>query len=148
MAGKRANTQLESAGAEHLVLGNLLRFKIQAFITTQNFEDYDIIATNPENNLSIRVQVKSRFKESDMSFPIKKFGSEVVVFVKLNCGRRKAGQLTYEYRKQPEFYIFPTEICKEYNRGGQWNKVHVRDIPEFEKYKDNWGLVKGLLRLK
>ncbi len=144
----RTNTQLESAGAEYLVLGNLLRFRIQSFITSQNFEDYDIVATNPEKNLSIKIQVKSRFKESDMSFPIKKFGSEIVVFVKLNCGRRKQGKITYEYRKQPEYYIIPTEVCKKYNRGGSWNKVHIKDIPNYEQYKDNWELIKKMLEIK
>jgi len=144
----RTNTQLESAGAEYLVLGNLLRFRIQSFITSQNFEDYDIVATNPEKNLSIKIQVKSRFKESDMSFPIKKFGSEIVVFVKLNCGRRKQGKITYEYRKQPEYYIIPTEVCKKYNRGGNWNKVHIKDIPNYEQYKDNWELIKKMLEIK
>ncbi len=141
----RTNTQLESAGAEYLVLGNLLRFKIQSFITSQNFEDYDIVATNPKKNKSIKIQVKSRFKESDTSFPIKKFGSKFVIFVKLNCGRRKDKKLTYEYRDPPEFYIFPTKLCKKYNRGGDWNKVHIKDIPNYKKYKDNWGLIKQKL---
>jgi len=143
----RANTQLEAAGAEYLVLGHLLRFKIQSFITSQNYEDYDIVATNPEKKKSIKIQVKSRFKESDTSFPIKKFGAEVVVFVKLNCGRRKEGVLTYEYRKQPEFYIFPMALCEKYNHGGEWHKVHIKEFPDYEKYKDNWGLIKELLEL-
>ena len=145
---KRTNTQLESASAEYLVLGNLLRFRIQSFITSQNFEDYDIVATNPDKNKSIKIQVKSRFKESDNCFPIKKFGSEFVVFIKLNCGRRKSGKLTYEYRKQPEFYVLPTQLCKRYNRGGNWSKLYLSDIPDYQKYKDNWQLIKDELVLK
>ena len=81
----RTNTQLEAAGAEYLVLGHLLRLRIQSFICSQNFEDYDIVATNPEKNKSIKIQVKSRFDETASSFPIRKFGSEFVVCVKLNC---------------------------------------------------------------
>ena len=45
-----------------------------------------------------------------MSFLIKKFGSDFIVFVKLNCGRRKRGNMSYEYRKNPEFYVFPTRL--------------------------------------
>lgn len=144
----RVDTKLESAGAEFLVLGNLLRFRIQSFICSQNFDDYDIVATNPEKSKSVRIQVKSRLKESDNSFIIKKFGSEFVVFVRLNCGRRKKRELAYEYRKQPEYYIFPTGLCQEFNRGGEWNKVHLKDIPNYENYKDNWGLIKEELNLK
>lgn len=143
----RTNTQLESTSAVHLVLGNLLRFKIQSFITSQNFEGYDIVATNPDKKRSIKIQVKSRFKESDRSFPIKNFDSEFVIFVKLNCGRRRDGKLTYEYRKKPEFYIFPTPICKKYYRKGGWNKLHIKDIPNYEKYENKWELINNKLKL-
>jgi hypothetical protein len=144
----RVNTQLEAAGTEYLVLGNLLRRRIQSFICSRNFEGYDLVAINPERNRSIKIQVKSRFTESAMSFPIKKFGSDVIVFVKLNCGRRKEGRLTYEYRKHPEFYIFPTELCKKYSRKGDWRKVHIKNIPNYEKHRDNWGIIKRKLKLK
>jgi hypothetical protein len=138
---KRINTQLESAGAEHLVLGNLLIRKIQSFITSQNFEDYDIVAVNPEKNTSAKIQVKSRLKEHDNSFPIKKFKSDFVVFVRLNCARTKRNIVEYPYRESPEYYIFPTELCKDVNKGGNWNKVHLKDIHDVEKYKDNWQII-------
>jgi len=143
----RTNTQLESCGAEFLVLGNLLRRRIQAFITSQNFEDYDIVATNPDKNTSIKIQVKSRFKESDKSFIIKKFGSEFVVFVRLNCARKRIKKLVYECRLPPDFYVFPTKLCKKYNQGGKWHKVHLRDIPRSDRYKDNFDLIRNKLGL-
>lgn len=143
---ERLNTQLESAGAEYLVLGNLLRYRIQSFITSQNFEDYDIVATNPEKNKSIKIQVKSRLKNSDTSFPIKKFGSDFVVFVKLNCGMKRHNKMCYKYKDIVEYYIIPTKICKE-NVSGDWSKIYIRELPKYEKYKNNWDLIRKKLRL-
>ena len=83
----RKNTKLESTGAEYLVLGYLLRERVQTFKSPENNPDYDLIATNPGKNLSIRLQVKSRWAtNSDNSFPIKNCNSEFVIFVALNCG--------------------------------------------------------------
>src|SRR3989338_1645295 len=124
----RLKTQLEAAGAEYLVLGHLLRRKIQSFICSQNFEDYDIVATNPEKNKSLKIQVKSRFRVSATGFPIKKFGSDIVIFVRLNCGRVKKKQPTYTYEKEPEFYIFPTELCLKVQNDSlknKWGKISI-----------------------
>jgi hypothetical protein len=52
----RLDTSLESAGAEFLVLGNLLIEGVQAFKAYTNFPSYDLIATNAEKNRSCRVQ--------------------------------------------------------------------------------------------
>jgi len=107
--------------------------------------DIETLICNAQNPQVRTGFEKSRLKDNDMSFPIKKFGSEFVVFVKLNCGKRIKGRMFYDYKKDPEFYIFPTELCKKYNRRGDWFKVHIRDIPNYEKYKNNWKLIKDKL---
>lgn len=48
----RLNTQLQATGAEFLVLGNLLIQGIQAYKAYTNNPGYDVIAVNPEQNIS------------------------------------------------------------------------------------------------
>ncbi len=70
---KRLDTKLESAGAEFLVLGQLLIQKIPAYKTYQNFPGYDLVVVNPEHNTSAKIQVKSRYQTDYDGFPIKNF---------------------------------------------------------------------------
>ncbi len=69
----RRNTQLESSGAEFLVLGNLLIEGISAYKAYHNFKVYDVVAVNPEKNRSARIQVKSRFQTNWDGFIINNF---------------------------------------------------------------------------
>ena len=71
----RQNTQLESAGAEFLVLGNLLIECIPAFKSYTNMKGYDLVAVNAEKNLSARIQVKSRWRSKAEGFIINNFES-------------------------------------------------------------------------
>lgn len=143
---KRINTQLEQEGAEHLVIGNLLRFKVQSFLCPKNFENYDLIAVNPSNKKMKKIQVKSRLTKTASSFPLDKVGSDFIVFVKLNCASRIKGELLYKYDTEPEFYIFPTKLCEEYREKGGWHKVKVRDIPDYQSYKNKWKLISDNLK--
>ena len=78
----RQKTNLESTGAEYLVIGHLLIERIQAFKSPENNPQYDVIATNPEAGASVRIQVKSRWATNfDRGFPIKNFNSEFVVLI-------------------------------------------------------------------
>lgn len=144
---KRISTQLEQEGAEHLVIGNLLRFKIQSFLCPKNFENYDLIAVNPKKNLMKKIQVKSRFNKEASSFPLKKVGSDFIVFVKLNCAKRTKGQVIYGYDSEPEFYIFPTKLCEEYREKTGWYKVLIRNIPDYKLYKNNWKSISEALNM-
>ncbi len=84
----RLNTRLESEGAEFLVLGNLLIEGIAAYKTYTNMPGYDLVATNPENRTSARIQVKSRWRTNAPGFLISNFDCEFVVLSRLNRGVR------------------------------------------------------------
>ena len=56
----RQDTKLESEGAEFLVLGQLLIRGINTYKTYTNMPGYDLVATRPAKNTSVRIQVKSR----------------------------------------------------------------------------------------
>ncbi len=85
----RLNTQLESSGAEFLVLGNLLIQGIAAYKTYQNYKSYDIIAVNADKGSMVRIQVKSRYQTGWNGFLIKDFDCDFVVLVALNRGYKK-----------------------------------------------------------
>lgn len=146
----RLDTSLEQAGAEFLVLGHLLVEGIQAFKAYTNFPGYDIIATNPEKNLSCRVQVKSRWAtDFDGGFPIRNFDCDFVVLVALNRGYRHRKKPTAEDRgrREPLFYVMPVEIVKlaqDPNSG--WGKVFLRRMNSPTQYLSNWGLIKAFLQ--
>jgi len=69
----RQNTQPESAGAEFLVLGQLPIEGIPAFKSYAKTKGYYLIAANADKNLSVRVQVKSRWRIGAEGFIIKNF---------------------------------------------------------------------------
>lgn len=144
---KRKNTKLESEGAEFLVLGNLLVEGIDCYKSYVNFPDYDVVAINPNGGKVAKIQVKSRWATNyDKMFLIKNFDCDFVVHVALNRGYcwtkkdEKGGQ------KEPAFYVFPCNLVKNASKHGQWNKVKISDIKDYEKYKNNWGLVREFLK--
>jgi len=141
----RQDTKLESEGAEFLVLGNLLIEGISCFKAYVNFPGYDLVAVNPENSKTARIQVKSRWATNyDKSFPIKNFECEFVVHVALNRGFRfgklpKSGETGV---REPIFYVFPVQVVRSaQNTKDTWGKVTISNIPEHEKYRNNWNLI-------
>ena len=64
-----------SLGAEHLVIGHLLRRNILTYKAPPNNEGYDLICIHPDPrkiSAQIRVQVKGRYQtDSDRAFPLK-----------------------------------------------------------------------------
>ena len=80
-----------SLGAEHLLIGHLLRRNILTYKAPPNNEGYDLICIHPDprkSSAQIRVQVKSRYQtDSDRAFPLKdkSFGAfEYLIVVFLN----------------------------------------------------------------
>ena len=142
---KRQDTKLESEGAEFLVLGNLLIEGISCYKAYVNFPGYDLVAANPENSKTARIQVKSRWATNyDRSFPIKNFDCEFVVHVALNRGYRfgKKPKEGDSGVKDPVYFVFPVSSVRDaQNTGDKWGKVKISNIPNFETYENNWGII-------
>ena len=139
----RQKTNLESEGAEFLVLGQLLILGIPSYKNYRNMAGYDLIATKPERNRVARLSVKSRWKTKAEGFIIKNFDCDFVVTVKLNRGS-KDGRAEV---RPPEYFILPVNIVKALRRKG-WGKVAFKDIPELESYRENWHLIREFLDQK
>jgi hypothetical protein len=146
----RQDTKLEAEGAEFLVLGQLLLEGISCFKAYTRFPGYDLIAVNPENSRSARIQVKSRWAtDYDRSFPIKNFECDFVVLAALNRGYRFRKKPTADDngRRSPQFYVFPVDVVRAaQNVGHIWGKVPIYRIPEAGGYIDNWQLIVDFLQ--
>lgn len=139
----RQNTQLESAGAEFLVLGHLLIAGIPAFKSYTNTKGYDLVATNPDKNLSIRVQVKSRWRTKAEGFIINNFDCDFVVVALLNRGS-KDGKAE---ARPPEYFIIPAEVARALPRTEGWGKVSFSKFPELQSYRERWDLIRSALEM-
>ena len=137
----RQDTRLESEGAEFLVLGQLLIAGIPSFKSYRYTPAYDVIATNPRKNTSARISVKSRWQTNAQGFIIKSFDCDFVAIVKLNRGS-KDGRLQV---RSPEFFVVPADVVSAAPRSKGWNKVSFSNIPNLEKYRDNWALIRDCL---
>lgn len=137
----KLDTKLESEGAEFLVLGALLLERIPAYKTYTNMPGYDLVATNPENQRSARIQVKSRWASGTSGFPIKNFNCEFVVFARLNRGN-KIGTKT---PTAPEFFVFPVAKLQSLHRSDGWQKVRLNDLEGWQSYRDRWDLIRTFL---
>jgi hypothetical protein len=142
----RKDTKLESEGAEFLVLGHLLLEKITVFKTDTNFPGYDLIAVSADKNTSTRIQVKSRYNTNWDGFIIKNLDCDFVVFVALNRGYPKPRKSGDTGVKEPEFFVFPISYIKKIrDPNNEWGKIVRNRLVDFEKYKDQWGLVQSFL---
>ncbi|MEI7639120.1 MAG: hypothetical protein WCJ37_17550 [Syntrophus sp. (in: bacteria)] len=137
----RQNTQLESEGAEFLVLGQLLIQGVPSYKTYTNMPGYDLVATNPERNRVARLQVKSRWKTKAAGFIIKNFNCDFVIIVKLNRGSKDRP----EDILPPEYFVLPVDIAESLPRADGWGKISFSNIPEMESYRDNWDLIRKFL---
>lgn len=142
---KRQNTSIESVGAEHIIMGYLMREGIQTYLVDQRQEGYDLICVNPALRKTALVQFKSRWSTNcDRGFPLKNTSCDFIAVVFLNCGysgNRIGG------KQEPEFYIVPTSICLEHRNQTGWKKVMTKKNPDFNIYKNNWLLVKNYIGL-
>lgn len=139
----RQNTQLESVGAEFLVLGNLLIEGIAAYKSYTNMQGYDLTATNPELNLSARIQIKSRWRTKAEGFIINNFECDFVVVALLNRGTKDgSGE-----KRSPEYFVLPVEIAKELPRTQGWGKISFSKVPDLASYRERWDLIRSFLKL-
>lgn len=139
----RQNTQLESTGAEFLVLGNLLIEGIPAYKSYTNMPGYDLVATNPDQNLSARIQVKSRWRTGAEGFIIKNFDCDFVVIALLNRGSKDGAAEV----RAPEYFILPVAVARELPRTEGWGKVSFRKIPDLLSYRERWELIRTFLMM-
>jgi len=140
----RQNTQLETEGAEFLVLSHLLIQGIPAYKTYTDMRGYDLVATNPERNRTARLQVKSRWKTNAEGFIIKNFDCDFVITVKLNRGSKDGSAEV----RSPEYFILPVKVARRLPRTKGWGKISFSKIPNFESYRDNWNLIREFLYSK
>ena len=142
-----------AAGAEHLVMGYLMRRNILTYKAPQNNEGYDLICIHPDPRhrprrgeaAQVRVQVKSRYAtDCDRGFPVKEksfdaFDFLIVVF--LNIGKfygRNDGSMGC---REPEFYTLPNDFIREHHdTRSSWQKVKLRSLEsEIEPFKSEAG---------
>lgn len=140
----RQNTQLEAAGAEFLVLGHLLIEGIPAFKSYTNMRGYDLIAANADENLSSRIQVKSRWKSKAEGFIINNLECDFVVLALLNRGS-KDGKIA---PSPPEYFVIPVEVIAELPRTDGWGKITFSKFPELQSYRNRWNLIRARLELE
>ena len=146
----RLDSKLEAPGAEFLVLGHLLIEGIAAYRAYDNYPGYDVIATLPRADRAARIQVKSRWAtDFDGGFLIKNFDCDFVACVALNRGiryGRKREGMSHDGRAKPDIYVLPVNVMSAARyQHSAWGKVFLKQIPEYAKYLDNWGLVRDFL---
>ena len=142
-----------SAGAEHLVMGHLMRRNILTYKAPPNNEGYDLICIHPNprhrparNELAqVRVQVKSRYAtDCDRGFPVKEasfdaFDFLIVAF--LNIGKFNGRNDGSTGLREPEFYTLPNDFIRQHhNATSTWQKVRLGSLrAEIEAFKNEAG---------
>ncbi len=145
----RQDTQLESEGAEFLVLGQLLIEGIPAYKTYTNLRGYDLVATWPETNRSARIQVKSRWATNAKQFLIKDIDCDFVVLVRLNRGYRFAAAEKMTLPPQePEFYVLSADDAQSLvvDQETGWAKIRWLE-QRFEPYRRKWSPIRDFLMI-
>lgn len=136
-----------SLGAEHLVIGHLLRRNILTYKAPPNNEGYDLICIHPDprkSSAQIHVQVKSRYQtDSDRAFPLKdkSFGAfEYLIVVFLNNGYYYKNRPVRDEFCEPEFYTLSVEFLKKHHQKTKsgWEKVLTKGV-DMDEYKNERG---------
>jgi hypothetical protein len=140
----RQDTRLESEAAEFLVLGQLLLNRIPSYKTYTNMPAYDVVATNPESNTSARISVKSRWRTGAPGFIIRNLDCDFVVIALLNRGSKDGRKEI----KDPEYYVLPIDVIRKVPRSPKWNRMDLKNIPHFAKYRSRWDLVQEFLKVR
>lgn len=135
------NTKLESEGAEFLVLGHLLIKGVATYKTYTNMPEYDLVATNPEQNTSARIQVKSRWTRKAGGFLIRRFDCDFVVFVRLNLDGVTSG----DKAPDPDYFVFPVSLIEAAHRREKMPKFILKDVFNYQQYQNNWTLISAFL---
>lgn len=128
---KRRQPPVVAHGAEHLVMGYLMRRNILAFKAPPRNEGYDIICVHPNppqaNRRMIRVQVKSRaWDENDRSVQMTRkdfrgFDYLVAVFMNIKrSGKKKHRAIAFF----PEFYTVSRKwVQNNFRSYGKYGKL-------------------------
>ncbi|SOD16693.1 hypothetical protein [Nitrosomonas ureae] len=136
-----------SLGAEHLVIGSLMRRNILAYKAPPNNEGYDLICIHPDPRKcakQIRVQVKSRYQtDCDRAFPVKARSFDAfdyVIIVFLNNGFYYRKKPIREGFKDPEYYTLPAEIIRQNHHiaNSGWERVETKD-KDLDRFKNERG---------
>jgi hypothetical protein len=142
-----------SAGAEYLVMGQLMRRNILTYKAPPNNEGYDLICIHPNPRhkptngelAQVRVQVKSRYAtDCDRGFPLKKESLnafEFLIVVFLNIGKffgRHDGSIGAE---PTEFYTLPNDFIRQHHdTSSSWQKVKLKKVKdEIQQFRDDKG---------
>lgn len=142
-----------SRGAEHLVMGYLMRRNILTYTAPPYDEGYDLICIHPNprhrpkagETTQVRVQVKSRYAtDCDRGFPVKAASFDAfdfVIIAFLNIGQFKKGGDGNTGIQVPEFYTLSNKfIRKHHEMSGGWQKVRLRSLQEkIERFKNEAG---------
>jgi hypothetical protein len=146
----RQNRQLESEGAEFLVLGQLLIRAIPAYKTYTNLHGYDLTATWPETNRFARIQVKSRWAINAPHFLIKDVDNcDFVVLVRLNRGHLYSTSAEpAEPLEDTEYYVLSANDARSLiiDRESGWPKIRWQK-QKFEDHRRNWNRIKKFLEM-
>lgn len=138
-----------SLGAEHLVIGHLLRRNILTYKAPPYNEGYDLICIHPDprkSSAQVHVQVKSRYQtDSDRAFPLKEksFGAfDYLIVVFLNNGYYYKNRPVRDGFSEPKFYTLPPEFLKKHHKKSKsgWERVLLKGLDdEMEQYKNERG---------
>ncbi len=135
--GKAKDTtvfQTTGMAGEFLVAGKLFKRKIQTSITLANAKGVDLLAFNPNNNITYRVEVKTLRAKNCFPLSLKNVKDDCVyVFVRLN-----------NFEEQEEFFIVPgadivEDLQKFFGQGINENtKMPAVNYGSLEPYRNNW----------
>ncbi len=142
-----------AAGAEYLVMGNLMRRNILTYKAPPGNEGYDLICIHPDPRHrpqpgelpQVRVQVKSRYGTQAREFPVKEVSIDAFDFLIatfLNIDNFGSGHDGSTGERAPEFFTLPSDfIQKHHHRSGGWERVSLRGIEQDQLafYKDEAG---------
>lgn len=142
-----------SAGAEYLVMGQLMRCNILTYKAPPNNEGYDLICIHPDPRhvpskgelAQVRVQVKSRYAtDCDRGFPVKEssFGAfDFLIIVFLNIGKFYGANDGSNGAREPEFYTLPNAFIRQHHdTKSSWQKVRLKKLEnEIQPYAGEAG---------
>src|SRR5262245_37732163 len=142
-----------SAGAEHLVMGYLMRRNILTYKAPPNNEGYDLICVHPDPRYEprknevfrVRVQVKSRYAtDCDRRFPVREasldaFDFLIVVF--LNIGKFSGSHDRTTGERPPSYYTLPIDFIRQHHDAtSTWQKVRLKSLESLiEAFKNEAG---------
>ena len=151
---KRLDTKLFSTGAEFLVMSRLLLANIQTYKTYINFEGYDLVCVNPLENLSAKIQVKSKNFLNDSSFYLnsdEKNKSDFYVFAQTNSIKKVNGENELLLDVEPKLFVMDYSTVTKFKKIGSNGKPYIsmsnKNIPNLGDYVNDWKSIKEFIKL-